>query len=59
MCAIVTILEKCSTDSTLVIFQLPLPPIICFDMEQEKEIFTSIVSQSQLLSIHIEMNTSG
>ena len=34
-CEIATIFEKCSTDSTLVIFQLPLPPIICFDIEQE------------------------
>ena len=32
---IITILKKCSTDSTLVIFQLPLPPIRCFDVEQE------------------------
>ena len=35
ICEIVTILEKCSTDSALVIFQLPLPPIICSDIEQE------------------------
>ena len=35
MCKIVTILEKFSTDSTLVIFQLPLPPTICFEIEQE------------------------
>ena len=35
ICEIITILKKCSTDSTLVIFQLPLPPIICFDIEQE------------------------
>ena len=34
-CEIITILQKCSTDSTLVIFQLPLPLIICFDKEQE------------------------
>ena len=32
---IVTIIEKCSTDSTLVIFQLPLPLTMCFDIEQE------------------------
>ena len=35
ICKIVTIFKKCSTDSTLVIFQLPLPPTICFDIEQE------------------------
>ena len=35
ICKIVTILEKCSTDSTLVIFQLRLPSTICFDIEQE------------------------
>ena len=27
-CEIVTILEKYSTDSTLIIFQLPLPPMM-------------------------------
>ena len=46
-CKIVTILKKCSTDSTLVIFQLPLPPTICFDIEQEIDYqrdLTSIVS---------------
>ena len=32
ICEIVTSLKKCSTDST---FQLPLPPVICFDIEQE------------------------
>ena len=35
ICKIVTIIEKCSTDSTLVIFQLPLPLTMCFDIEQE------------------------
>ena len=35
ICKIVTIIEKCSTDSTLVIFQLPLPLTVCFDIEQE------------------------
>ena len=35
ICEIVTSLEKCSTDSALVRFQLPLPPVICFDIEQE------------------------
>ena len=35
MCESVTILGKCPSDSTLVIFQLPLPPIICFNIEQE------------------------
>ena len=35
ICKIVTIIEKCSTDSTLVIFQLPLPLTMCFDTEQE------------------------
>ena len=35
ICKIVTIIKKCSTDSTLVIFQLPLPLTMCFDIEQE------------------------
>ena len=35
ICKIVTIIEKCSTDSTLVIFQLPLSLTMCFDIEQE------------------------
>ena len=35
ICKIVTTIKKCSTDSTLVIFQLPLPLIMCFDIEQE------------------------
>ena len=35
ICKIITIIEKCSTDSTLVIFQLPLPLTMCFDIEQE------------------------
>ena len=35
ICKIVTSIEKCSTDSTLVIFQLPLPLTMCFDIEQE------------------------
>ena len=35
ICKIVTIIEKCSTDSTLVIFQLPLPLTMCFDIEHE------------------------
>ena len=35
ICKIVTIIEKCSTDSTSVIFQLPLPLTMCFDIEQE------------------------
>ena len=35
ICKIVTIIEKCSTDSTLVIFPLPLPLTMCFDIEQE------------------------
>ena len=46
ICEIVTILEKCSSDSTLAIFQLPLPPIICFNIEQEinyQRDFTSVV----------------
>ena len=32
---IVTSSEKCSTDSALVTFQLPLPLVICFNIEQE------------------------
>ena len=48
---IATILEKCSTDNTLVIFQLPLPPIICSDIEQEIDYqrdlyFNSIIEQT-------------
>ena len=35
ICEIVTSLEKCSTDIALVTFQLPLPPVICFNIEQE------------------------
>ena len=35
ICEIVTSLKKCSADSALVTFQLPLPPVICFDIEQE------------------------
>ena len=51
ICEIVTILEKCSTDNALVIFQLPLPPIICSDIEQEIDYqrdlyFNSIIEQT-------------
>ena len=51
ICEIVTILEKCSTDNALVIFQLPLPPIICSDIEQEIDYqrdlyFSSIIEQT-------------
>ena len=34
-CEIVSILQQCSTDSTLVTFQLPLPPVICCDINEE------------------------
>ena len=34
-CEIVSILQQCSTDSTLVTFQLPLPPAICCDINEE------------------------
>ena len=34
-CEIVSILQRCSTDSTLVTFQLPLPPAICCDINEE------------------------
>ena len=34
-CEIVSILQQCSTDSTLVTFQLPLPPVICCDTNEE------------------------
>ena len=34
-CEIVSILQQCSTDSTLVTFQLPLPSVICCDINEE------------------------
>ena len=34
-CEIVSILQQCSTDSTLVTFQLPLPPVKCCDINEE------------------------
>ena len=34
-CEIVSILQQCSTDSTLVTFQLQLPPVICCDINKE------------------------
>ena len=51
ICEIVTILEKCSTDDDLVIFKLPVPPIICSDIEQEIDYqrdlyFSSIIEQT-------------
>ena len=37
ICAIITSLKKCSTDSALVTFQLPLPPVTSFNIEQERD----------------------
>ena len=34
-CKIVSILQQCSTNSTLVTFQLPLPPVICCDINEK------------------------
>ena len=34
-CEIVSILQQCSTNSTLVTFQLPLSPVICCDINEE------------------------
>ena len=34
-CTLPSILQQCSTDSTLVTFQLPLPPVICCDINEE------------------------
>ena len=34
-CEIVSILQQCSTDSTLVTFQLSLPPVICCNINEE------------------------
>ena len=34
-CEIVSILQQCSTDNALFSFQLPLPPVICCDINEE------------------------
>ena len=34
-CEIVSILQQCSTNSTLVTFQLLLPSVICCDINEE------------------------
>ena len=61
-CEIVSIIQQCSTNSTLVTFQLPLPPVICCDIDEEidyqKDLyFNSIIEPT--VDYNIQMNTSG